>query len=54
MRPTQAVDLDTDTLKSSTATVILYACRLASRIDNYVSLLLDYDAGRCGTHNPAS
>ena len=42
----QAIDLDTGTLKSSTATVILYVTRLACRIDNYVSFLLQYD-GEC-------
>ena len=41
----QAVDLDTGTLLSSTSTVILYACRLAARIDHFVDLCLSYDAG---------
>ena len=40
----QACDLDTGTLFSSTATVILYVARLCSRLDNFVSLCLDYDA----------
>ena len=42
---TQAINLDTGTLKSSTATVILYVCRLGARVDNYLTMLLDYDAG---------
>ena len=42
---TQAVALDTDTLKSSTATVILYMTRLACRVDNYIAMLLSYDEG---------
>jgi hypothetical protein len=41
----QACDLDTGTLFSSTAGVILYVCRLVARVDNYLSLLIDYDAG---------
>lgn len=41
----QAIDLDTGTFKSSTAPVILYVVRFCCRIDNYVSMMLDYDAG---------
>ena len=41
----QACDLDTGTLKSSTATVILYVSRLTCRVDSYVSMLLAYDSG---------
>lgn len=41
----QATDLDTGTFKASTTTVILYVVRLAARFDNYVSFLLQYDAG---------
>ena len=41
----QACNLDTGTLFSSTATVILYAVRLCSRIDNFLSMLLAYDGG---------
>ena len=41
----QACDLDTGTFVSSTTTIILFIVRLASRIDNYVSFLLDYTAG---------
>ena len=41
----QAADLDTGTLKSSTATVILYVVRLCCRIDSYIAMVLDYDAG---------
>ena len=35
----QAVDLDTGTLKSSTATIILFMTRLACRVDNYVQMV---------------
>ena len=41
----QAADLDTGTFKSSTAPVILYIVRLCCRIDNYVTMVLEYDAG---------
>ena len=41
----QACDLDTGSLRSSTATVILYVVRLCARIDNFASMLLSYDAG---------
>ena len=41
----QAGDLDTGTYKASTTTVILYVVRLACRLDNYVSFLLQYDSG---------
>jgi thiol-disulfide isomerase/thioredoxin len=41
----QATDLDTGTFKASTTTVILYVVRLASRFENYVSFLIQYDAG---------
>ena len=41
----QATDLDTGTLKASTTTVILFVCRLCSRIDNYIAFVLAYDAG---------
>jgi len=41
----QAIDLDTGTLKSSTATIILFMTRLACRVDNYVQMVLDCDAG---------
>ncbi len=34
----QAIDLDTGTLKSSTATIILFMTRLACRVDNYVQV----------------
>ena len=40
----QACDLDTGTLFSSTAPVILYVARLCARVDNYLSLLIAYDA----------
>ena len=43
--PLQASDLDTGTFKASTTTVILYVVRLCARFDNYVSFLLQYDAG---------
>lgn len=39
------IDLDTGTYKSSTAPVILFVVRFCCRIDNYVSMVLDYDAG---------
>ena len=41
----QANDLDTGTLKSSTATIILFATRLCCRVDSYVSMLMDYEQG---------
>lgn len=41
----QAADLDTGTLFSSTAGVILYVCRLGARVDNFISMLVAYDAG---------
>ena len=41
----QAIDLDTGSFEASTTTIILYIVRLASRIDNYLSFLLQYDAG---------
>ena len=41
----QATDLDTGTLKASTTTVILFVCRLCSRMDNYIAFVLSYDAG---------
>ena len=41
---TQACALDTGTLFSSTAPVILYVSRLCARLDNHLSLLLAYDA----------
>ena len=40
----QACDLDTGTLFSSTAAVILYVVRLCSRLDNFLSMLISYDA----------
>ena len=51
----QALDLDTGTLKSSTATIILYMTRLACRLDSYVAMVLACDNGThelLSTHTP--
>ena len=45
----QAADMDTGSLRSSTATVTLYVCRLCARVDNYVTMLLEHDAGTHST-----
>ena len=41
----QACDLDTGTLQSSTASVILYVTRVCCRLDNYISMVLSYETG---------